>query len=63
MRGWMLEPRLGAFGEGAGGGVVVQLAEQSGRIRECAAPPQRDDIQEPAIYSLGADLTLGKVGQ
>lgn len=22
-----------------------------------------DDIQEPAIYSLGADLTLGKVGQ
>ena len=71
----MLRPGLGALGEGAGGGIVFQLPEQGACFGKCAAPPQRqkyprafqqaygDEIQEPAIYSLDADLTLGAVAQ
>ncbi|HET6160782.1 MAG TPA: hypothetical protein VFE34_20730 [Dongiaceae bacterium] len=40
-----------------------------GRGDQCQKNPRAfqqaygNDIQEPAIYSLGADLTLGAVGQ
>ena len=49
MRRRLLRPGFGTLGEGAGGGIVLQLAEQGGCLREGAAPPQRQGLGEAGI--------------